>query len=291
MNHRKFLQLESCTIVLPPALDTIPTASLPLCTKLFYEGPQFDAIRGFHMPTIHTLTLRSPQWSKSRGNDQLLRISQLRGFLHLTSLHLRLICSDEQLSSALRSIPNLKELVLHLNHPTALGSNFFIGFLPPSLRSEWPSRSEEIVPICPSLEVMELKYRRWFRSRELNEMPALVAMVLLVGKQHRKLNVWVEKGTHDQERVHIDPTQLSASVLCSLGLIRLFNGAEPSIQVVKDVVWVFQAALSPRYTKLCPWETMVHISPATHFNEFEISVSALASTKVYCPRRLPTLDV
>jgi hypothetical protein len=111
---------------------------------------------------------------------------------------------------------------------------------------------------------MGLKYRRWFRSGESNEMPALVAMVHLIGERDRKINVWVEKGTCDQETVHIGRMQLSASVLCSLGLLRLFNGVEPSTQVVRDVISVFQAALNRQYTKSCPWEAMIHASPATY---------------------------
>ena len=271
MNHRQFPQLESCTIVSPPALDAIPVASLPLCTELYYQGCQFDPIQGFHTPSIHTLSLQLPQWSKSRGNDQLFRIWQSRlveGFLHLTSLHLHLTCSDAQLSLALCSTPNLKKLELHLDRPTALGSHFFIGFLPPPLRSEgpykWPCRGEEPLQACPALEVMGLKYRRWFRSGESNEMPALVAMVCLMGKRDRNVNVWVEKGTCDKERVHIGSVQLSASALCSLGLLRLFNGVEPPIQVVGDVISVFQAAFYPQYTKSCPWEALIYTPPATY---------------------------
>src|SRR5258706_3208748 len=126
MNHRKFPQLESCTIASSLVLDAIPITSLPLCTRLYYQGPRFDAIQGFHIPSIHTLTLHSPQWSKSRGSDQLSRTWQPRmveGFSHLMSLHLCLICSDAQLSLALCSISSLKELVLHLDRPTALGSH------------------------------------------------------------------------------------------------------------------------------------------------------------------------
>ena len=271
MNHRKFPQLESCTIISPLALDAIPFTSLPLCTELYYQGPQFDIIQGLHIPSIHTLTLHSSQWSKSRGNDQLFRIWQSRlveGLVHLTFLHLRLTCSDAQLSSALCSVPNLKELVLQLDRPTALGSQFFMGFLPSSLRSKgpykWPSRGEEPLQVCPSLEIMGLKYRRWFRSGESNEMPALVTMVRLMDEGERKINVWVEKGTYNQERVHVDPIQLSASVLCSLGLLRLFDEMEPPIQVVQDVIKVFQAALNLQYTKSCPWEAMIYTSPATY---------------------------
>ena len=271
MNHRKFPQLESCTIVSPPALDAIPNTNLPLCTRLYYQGPRFDAIQGFHIPSIHTLTLHSPQWSKSRGNDQLFRVWQPRlveGFSHLMSLHLCLTCSDAQLSLALCSIPSLKELVLHLDRPTALGSQFFIGFLPPSLRNKgpykWPCRGDEPLQACPSLETMGLKYRRWFRTGESNEMPALVAMVRSMGERDRKINVWVEKGARDQERVHIDSIQPPASVLCSLGLLRLFNGVEPSTQVVGDVIRVFQGALNPQDTILSPWEAMIYTSPATY---------------------------
>ena len=138
------------------------------------------------------------------------------------------------------------------------------------MQSEWPhkrpSRGENPLrlQVCPSLEEMGLKYRRWFRSRESNEMPALVAMVHLMSERDRKINVWVEKSICDGERVHIGSMQLSASVLRSLGLLRLFNGVEPPIQVVRDVVRVFKAALSLRDTRLCPWETVVHLSPVTY---------------------------
>ena len=176
MNHRKFTQLESCTIISPLTLDATPITSLPLCTELYYQGPQVDIIQGLHIPSIHTLTLHSSQWSKLRGNDQLFRIWKSRlaeGLVHLTFLHLHLTCSDAQLASALCSVPNLKELVLHLDRPTALGSQFFMGFLPSSLRSKgpykWPrSRGEGPLQVCPSLEIMGLKYRRWFRSGESN---------------------------------------------------------------------------------------------------------------------------
>lgn len=270
MNHRKFQQLESCTIISPPALDAIPITSLPLCTRLYSQGLRFDAIQGFNMPSIHTLTLLSPQWSKSRG-DQLLRIWQPRlveGFSHLVSLHLCLTCSDAQLSLALCSIPSLKELVLTLDRPTSLGSQFFVGFLPPSLRRKgtygWRRRGDEPLQACPSLETMGLKYRRWFRTGESNEMPALVAMVHLMGERDRKINAWVEKGACDQERVHISSVQLSTSVLCSLGLLRLFDGVELSSLVVRDVIRVFQGALHLQYTKSCPWEAMIYASPAIY---------------------------
>ena len=271
MNHRKFPQLESCTIVSSLVLDAIPITSLPLCTRLYYQGPRFDAIQGFHIPSIHTLTLHSPQWSKSRGSDQLPRTWQPRmveGFSHLMSLHLCLICSDAQLSLALCSISSLKELVLHLDRPTALGSQFFMGFLPPSLRSKRLykrlCRGDEPLQACPSLEIMGLKYRRWFRTGESNEMPALVTMVHLMGERDRKINAWVERGACDQERVHISSVQLSVSVLCSLGLLRPFGEVEPSIQVVRDVIRVFQGALHLQYTESCPWEAMIHTSPATY---------------------------
>jgi hypothetical protein len=58
MNHREFLRLELCTIVSPPP-GTLPIPSLPLCTELHFEGPCFDAIKKFRIPTACTLRLRS----------------------------------------------------------------------------------------------------------------------------------------------------------------------------------------------------------------------------------------
>jgi hypothetical protein len=270
MNHREFLRLESCTIVSPPASDTIQITSVPLCTKLHFEGPCLDTIQKFRISTTCTLTLRSTQWSKSRGNNQLSRLwgaTLNQGVLRPTLLHLHLTCSSEQLLRALCSMPELKEMVLELDRPTALGRRFFLGFLPRSSQIPWlykrGSEGDERLQACPSLGVLGLKYQRWFRPGELNEMPALVAMAHL-DKRDPKLRVWVEKGAADQERVQLDSMPLSASVLTSLGLLQLIDGIEPLPELVNEVFEASFAILNPTPVSFCYPMTMVHISPSIH---------------------------
>jgi hypothetical protein len=183
------------------------------------------------------------------------------------SLHLHLVHSSEQLLQALCFMPDLKELVLELDRPTALGNRFFIGLLPPSLQATQPcklvSKSKDLLWVCPSLEVLGLKYRRWFRSGESNVMPALVAMAYL-DTRNPKLRIWVEKGITNQERVNIDVMLLGASVFSSLGLIRLVGGMEPSNEVVNEVIEAFLAIPKHAPIKFSHPMTILHISPSTY---------------------------
>ena len=267
MNHREFLRLESCSIFSPPLPVTTPITSLPLCTKLQFEGPHFDVFKKFHIPTARTLVLRSPQWSKSRGNNQLShfwRVVPSTGGLRPTSLYLSITCSSELLLRALCFMPELKELTLELGRPTALGSCFFIGLLPLSLRTTQSHKSAEegaeSLQACPVLEVLRLKYRRWFRPGESNELPALVAMAHF-DKREPKLKIWVDKA---EESVSVDCTELSGSILCSLGLLKPSDAGQPQSEVVKEAIEASFAILNPLGTRIHHPKTMVQISPSIY---------------------------
>ena len=270
MSHREFPQLESCTIISPPVSDTIPITSIPRGKKLVFEGPRFDPIRKFHIPTACALTLRSTQWCKSRGNEQLSRLWGAvpnEGILNPTSLHLHVNCGNDQLLQALCFMPVLKELVLELDRPTALGRRFFMGFLTPTSEITCPrtraGKSRAELRVCPLLEVMGLKYRRWFRPGEVNEIPALVAMAHSDARD-RKVRIWVEKSIADQERVEIGRTEISATALYSLGLLRFVNGKKPPSRVVNEMVKASLAVLNPMGFKFNDAETMIHFSPSIY---------------------------
>ena len=276
MSHRDFPQLESCIIISPPVPDTIPITSIPGCRELVFEGPRFDPIRRFRISTTCTLTLRSTQWSKSRGNWQL---SQLWGavpneeIFRPMSLHLHLTCGSEQLLRALSFMPELKELVLELDRPTALGRQFFMGFLTPTPQTTCPRKragvSRAPLRVCPLLEVMGLKYRRWFRPGEVNEMPALVALTYLDARD-RKIRIWVEKSLANQERVEIGRTlQISASNMCSLGLLQFVNGEPPPSRAVTTMIEASMGVLNPMSIKFNDAETMIHFSPSIYACVFQ----------------------
>jgi hypothetical protein len=267
MSNRKFLRLESCKIISPPGLELIPITHLPLCMDLYFESPRLDALRNFHIPPNCILTLRSSQWSKSRGNAQL---SHLWGavpnvrVLRPLSFHLHLACSSEQLVRALCFMPELKELVLELDRPNALGRHFFVQLLPPSSRLTWRHKQGPIqLHACPMLEVLHLKYRRWFRPGESNEMPALLTLAHF-DERTPKLRVWLENGGTHQERVQIDSALISASTLHSLGLLRNVSEGETIDQVVQETIGASLAILYPIGTAFYHQETMVLLSPSVY---------------------------
>ena len=165
-------------------------------------------------------------------------------------------------------MPALKELILEFDQPTALGRRFFIGLLPRShIRwpYKWASEREEQLQACPSLEVLGLKYGRWFRPGELNEMAALVALAHL----DHNVKIWVEKSADNQERIQMDHTSISASILCSLGLLQLVNGEQPPTFVVKETIQASLATSNPTSIEIHHPETMIHFSPSIYSSLFQ----------------------
>jgi hypothetical protein len=267
MSNRKFLRLESCKIISPPGLELIPITHLPLCMELYFESPRLDALRKFHIPSNCTLTLRSPQWNKSRGNAQLSHLWGAVpnvGLLRLVSFHLHLACSSELLVWALCFMPELKELVLELDRPNALGRHFFVQLLPPSSRLTWRHKQAPIqLRACPLLGVLQLKYQRWFRPGESNEMPALLALAHF-DERTPKLRVWLKNCGTYQERVQIDGAPISGSTLHSLGLLQNVGEGETPYQVVQETIEASLAILYSIGTAFYHQETMVLLSPSIY---------------------------
>ena len=247
MNHRTFPQLESCTIVSPPPSDII---------------------ENIHIPTLRTLSLHSPQWGKSRGNHQLFRLCgavQSGGISHLMSLHLHLTCSTGLLLGALCFMVELKELILSLDHPTVLGRRFFLGLLPRSTRSdgghEGVRNGENQLAACPSLEVLGLKYRRWFRSSELNNMLLLVAMVSVKREESRGIKVWVDKGVRGERRVEVVDGRVSGLTLHSLGCIR---HTQVTNEAAEHIAKASLAVLNPMPVTFRHPEIITYLSPTVY---------------------------
>ena len=247
MNHRTFPQLESWTIVSPPSSDNI---------------------ENIHIPTLRTLTLHSPQWGKSRGNHQLFRLCgavQNGGIGHLMSLHLHLTCSTGLLLGALRFMVELKELVLSLDHPTVLGRRFFTRLLSRSTRSdgspEGVRKGESQLSACSSLEVLGLKYRRWLRLSELNNMLLLVAMVSVKREPSRGMKIWVDKGVPGERSVEVVDGRVSGLTLHSLGCIR---HTQVTNEAAEDIAMASLAILNPMCVTFRDPETIAYLSPTVY---------------------------
>ena len=266
MKHRTFPQLESCMIISPPPSDTI---------------------ENIHIPTLRTLTLHSPQWGISRGNHQLFRLCgavQNGGIGHLLSLHLYLTCSTELLLGALCFMVELKELILSLDHPTVLGRRFFLGLLPRSTRSdgghEGVRNGENQLSACPSLEVLGLKYRRWFRSSELNNMLLLVATVGVKREASRGIKIWVDKGVRGERRVEVVDGRVSAYTLRDLDCIR--HDSQVLNKAADDIARASLAILNSTCTTFRDPETIAYLSPTVYPSLFPwLRISTLAAQMDY----------
>ena len=270
MNDREFSRLEKCTIVSPPDPGVIPVVKLPQCTELRFEGTSFDPAKGFCTSGSCTVILRSNQWSASRGAMQLHRLWGMAPreiVLRPEILHLRLACDGENLLHALRFLPKLRELVLELDRPTTPGRSFLAGLLPRSTRSEWRQegvrKEEKKLSVCPSLEVLGLKYRRWLRPSELNNMLLLVAMVSVMRERSRGIKIWVEKDVPCQGRVEVVDRRVSESTLRSLDCLRPSNTQVPS-EVVEDIITTSLATLNPSCATFRHSETITYLSPTVY---------------------------
>ena len=274
MNHRTFPQLESCMIVSPPPSHIIES---------------------IHIPALRTLTLHSPQWGKSRGNYQLFRLCgavQNGGIGHLMSLHLHLTCSTGLLLGALGFMVELKELVLTLGHPTVLGRRFFLGLLPRSTRSdgghEGVRNGGSQLAACPSLEVLGLKYRRWLRPSEPNNMLLLVAMVRVKREPRRGIKVWVDKGVRGERRVEVVDGQVSGPTLLSLDCIHHDTFALTK-EAASDIFRASLAILNSTYVTFRYPETIAYLSPTVYPSLFPWLRMSTLSAQIDCSRLLKLL--
>jgi len=201
MAGRVFPVLDTCTIVTPPRSFLALDVHLPTCREFHFHHRYTTSFGRFQMPMVNLLEINSNQWSPLNGSESLVQMCMagLGTVVQPSVLHLTMLCNGSVLISALRLLPNLRELSLKLPRPSALGRRFFTAFLAqpatmppitssgPSIYSEWFIRAEEqnewYTALCPSLRVFKLLYQRWLRS---SEQIGMVAPLLALGWTRQK---------------------------------------------------------------------------------------------------------
>ncbi len=192
MGGQVFSQLEDCTIIAPlidPSLHH--DAHLPACTTLHFENWDISPIGQFLAPALDHLRVKSNAWSPYKGNEQVFQLVRA-GFgisIQPKSLSLGVVCEEKVLLAVLQLLPELIELDLDLQRPSALGKHFFTGLLAKpgnqgtgGLKFDWwelfrKNNTEWRCTICPSLRILELKYQRWLRPGENDDfLPPLFAL-------------------------------------------------------------------------------------------------------------------
>ena len=175
-----FPALEKCCITFLHHTDTIYSSqpvTMPSCSFLLYNSNDLRPLTQFHLPSLNTLDVKNAQWNVWRGNPQLARLCPIVSTRPqtLTVLHLDVKCSDRVLGIVLELAPALEKLWLGLDHPNALSKTFFQAFIAGELHSGGVSEmvrppSQMIGPLCPSLKLLHLHYRRWMRGPDKNAL-------------------------------------------------------------------------------------------------------------------------
>ncbi len=191
MGGRIFPKLQSCAITSPPHYPPLLSdVDCPICTDLEFRNWNVRVAGQFRTPMIHSLAIKSNEWTPVRGSKQVILLCSVGlGFqLQPRVLHLATLCKEYVLLSILELLPALEELWLDIERPCALGRRFFTSLLAKpanDLRSdilrEWEalpmSMETRKSAICPFLKRLELKYERWLRQTEpLDILSPLMAL-------------------------------------------------------------------------------------------------------------------
>jgi len=198
MGGRNFPQLQSCLINSPPSYPPLLSdVYFPICEELEFGYRTMEVAGQFRAPAIHSMTMKSHEWTPARGSKQVILLCKAGLGIHWQPrvLHLSVLCNEGVLLSVLELLPALNELQLDITRPCMLGRRFFMALLskplgdpkggidrnwgddPPEHVKNWESR------ICPSLRRLELKYERWLRSTDqLDILPPLMAIGWSRGK-------------------------------------------------------------------------------------------------------------
>jgi hypothetical protein len=195
MAGRTFPDLEDCTIIWPHHPKTLRLhggVDLPVCTQFTYDDHLIEPMSEFPLSKLDKMIVRNEAWNKPRGSTQLVSIwseSAHTKWLRPRTLHLDTQCHDQHLINALQLHPDLEELVLGLVLPDGLGKKFFNtmvarkskGVSPSSGPSSGSAQSDGtfgshpvVAPLVPKLKVFGVRYRRWIRGKEKDEITPLL---------------------------------------------------------------------------------------------------------------------
>ena len=251
MGGRVFSQLDNCTIISPltgpsPHHDV----QLPACTTLHFENWDNSPIGQFFSPVLDHLTINSNAWSPYTGNEQVVQLVRA-GFgigIQPKSLSLSVTCTEKVLLAVLRLLPELVELRLDLPRPSALGKHFFTGLLAKpgkqlagKLKFDWRELFREnrigwMCNLCPSLQILELKYQQWLRPGYNDDfLPPLLALSWSREKTATPLQLHVHYKTSMHSWESLNPTP--PEVIEALSCLRIPHNGQVTQLSLKMDVW------------------------------------------------------
>ena len=281
MAGKVFSQLEECTISNPRNPEPVGLfgVELPICSTFAYEGHPIEMIGAFAFPDAETVSIRTRYWTKRKGDAGLLSLQGLNvaekifGPI-LRSLDLGLHCSDDSMIQLLRSVPGLESLTLHLPRPSALGERFFNELLakPQHVLDrdletlEWfrwaKEQNDWHMALCPSLKVMNLKYQRWHRYSEVDN----ITLLIIAAAWSRKLVSFTLSFTAEEGGA-LELIGSPPSILSDLRLLALLPSDEDEYRVKA----MFEVCIHQLYTNrisLAPRNLISFLNPACYHSFF-----------------------
>jgi hypothetical protein len=224
MNNRTFSKLVECIIIWPHFPETLLGQSgvnLPECTSFTYDDHLLQPLGAFNLPSVDKLIVRNEAWNRPQGSQQLGFIWRLNiptdRTLKPRVLHLNTLCYDQHLITTLKMNPGVEELILGLVRPDALGKKFLLAMLAKKGRENTHLPNNDAgesvsgtgsgpvwtANLCPKLRAFGLKYRRWLRDYENDELTPLFLKILETRSKSdtplQSFKVWLTKDTTEQE--------------------------------------------------------------------------------------------
>ena len=195
MAGRAFPSLERCHVTFPHHADTLQAfqpVTMPSCSLFLYNSNDLYPLACFHLPSLDTLDVKNAQWNVWRGNPQIAILCPIVAARpqYLTILRLDVTCHEQLLVHVLKLAPALEELWLGLVHSNALSKRFFQAFIiqepdADSVSAMVGPPSQTIAPLCPSLKLLHLYYRRWVRGTDKKSL--VVALSDIVGSRRLEI--------------------------------------------------------------------------------------------------------
>ena len=232
MSGRTFPVLEDCTVVWPHHPETLRLhggVDLPACTQFTYDDHLIEPMSDFRLPKLHKMVVRNEAWNKPRGSTQLASVwgeSANPKWLRPRVLHLDTQCYDQHLINALQLLPDLEELVLGLVRPDGLGKKFFnsmvarrtkgvsvpTGSSSGAVQPNGASNSHLVAPLLPKLKIFGMRYRRWIREKEKDEITPLLEKIVQSREKSevplQSVKFWPTKDTPEEDGKELVPLRI-----------------------------------------------------------------------------------
>ena len=141
MAGREFACLEECAILFPHHWMTVQRHGVHLssCVKLTYHCYPMTTVQYFHAPQMKQLRLGSNDCKEQRVYEHLHHLCTLNETIFkLTTLHLKLQCSEQAVVKVLKYLGSLQELVLSISHPSHSWQGFLESLAATPSTQDWP---------------------------------------------------------------------------------------------------------------------------------------------------------